>query len=549
MLDTSAAMALQAAGLGFAFGRFVMHRRQRQLLDNGEPVEIGSRAFEVLLALVEADGALVTKDAMLGRVWPDVIVEENNLQVQISSLRRALGSDRDWIVTIPGRGYRFTGPVAALPDEAAARRPHPGGCDGPARLSVLVLPFAGRGGDPAQDWFAAAITDSLTTDIARSLSGSTVIAQTTADTYKGRPANAREIGQEQGVHYVLEGSVLLADDQVRVNAQLIEAKTGAHLWAERFDKPRRNVLGVQDEIVGRLSRSVGLHMIDAEAKRVERTEHERPGHSAAADFVLRGRAAANQRMMTRVGIEAACILYASALKIDPDNVDALAGIACLRVYQVVHGYLNAGQTVRDEDAARETNLAEAKEKLNRALAAAPDHLAALKGRAVLLRTRGTFADAISAAETVLTHNPGEPMAHREIGLSLLYLGRAEEAVDWFHRAETLAPGDPVRWTWLQGLGRALIQLGRDAEAVDVLRLAVGNNSTFAFSHALLAAALALMGDDAHAKTAMAEFRRAEPDTSVEMLARRCAVPYEATDLLYRSRNERVLGGLRRASLT
>ena len=556
MLDTHAFAPLHAELAGFAFGHFVLRRRERLLLRDGMPVELGSRAVEVLLALVEADGTLLTKDALLDRVWPDLNVEENNLQVQVSALRRILGPQgRDWIATVPGRGYRFTGPVATLVDGEAApaatasRRASPEQAEAPP-LSVLILPFVGRGPDPAQDWFADSITDSLTTDLARALpSGSSaVIAQATAVTYKGHAADVREIGRAQSVRYVVEGSVLLAgDDRVRVNAQLVAAETGAHLWADRFDMPRHDALQVQDRIVGRLARAVGLQMIDAEARRAEQAERAHPDEGTAEDYVLRGRAAANQPMMTREGIEAACALYAQALERDPESADALAGIACLRIYQVVHGYLEAGRTVRDEAEAREANLAEAEAKLARALAIAPGHLAALKGRAVLLRARGLFADAIAAAEAVLARNPGEPMAHREIGLSLLYLGRAEEAVTWFRRADALGPSDPARWTWLQGLGRALTQLGRDREAADALRLAVASNPTFAPSHALLGAALALAGEDTQAGAAMAAFRRAEPRTSVEALVQRCAVPHEATDPLYQSRNARVLEGLRRAA--
>ena len=553
MLDTQSLIALQPKPAHFAIGRFVLRRRERLLLLDDAPVELGSRAVEVLLALVEADGALLTKGALMDHVWPDTAVEENNLQVQVSALRRALGPDgRDWIATIPGRGYRFTGPVAALADEAAAAPavPHPPRGTGLPSLSVLVLPFAGRGGDPAQCWFAAAVTDSLTTDLARTLPlGSAVTAQASADTYKGHPADVREIGREQGVRYVVEGSVLLADERVRVNAQLVAADTGAHLWADRFDTPRHgagDALQVQDDIVGRLARSVSLQMIGAEARRVEQAEHEHPGEGTAEDYVLRAHAAANQGLMTRGSVENTCVLYAGALERDPANAEALAGIACLRVYQVVNSRLEAEQTVRDE-AAHEARLAEAEEKLTRVLAIAPGHLKALKARAVLLRARGLFADAIAAAETVLAHNPGDPAAHREAGLNLLYLGRTKEAVSWLQRADALAPGDPARWTWLQGLGRALLQLGRDAEAVDTLRLTVASNPAFAPSHALLAAALALSGDDAHARAAMAEFRRAEPDTLIEVLGRRSAVPYEATEPLYQARNARLLEGLRRAA--
>ncbi|MBV8869518.1 MAG: tetratricopeptide repeat protein, partial [Acetobacteraceae bacterium] len=365
------------------------------------------------------------------------------------------------------------------------------------------------------------------------------------------PADVRAIGRAQGVRYVVEGSVLLADDErVRVNAQLVAADTGAHLWADRFDMPRRDTLRVQDAIVGRLARAVGLRMVEAEARRAER-EHpgDDEGGGTAQGYVLRARALVGRGTMTREAIEAACALYAHALARDPGNADALAGTACLRVQQVVKGYLDeAGWTVRDAAEAREARLAEAEGKLARALAIAPGHAGALMGRAGLLRARGLFEDAIAAAEAVLARGPGEPLAHKEIGLSLLCLGRAEEAVAQFRHADALAPGDdPARWTWLHGLGRALIQLGRDAEAVDALRRAVGGNPTFAHAHALLAAALALAGEEAPARAAMAEFRRAEPHTPLDALAWRCASPIAATDPLYQARNARVLEGLRRAA--
>jgi TolB-like protein/tetratricopeptide (TPR) repeat protein len=560
MLDTltqTAPRAERAAPEGYALGRFVLRRRERLLLAGGAPVALGSRAVEVLLALVEADGALLTKDALLRGVWAGVVVAENNLQVQVSALRRALGPEgRDWIATIPGRGYRFTGPVAPLAEERAtvpapARLPE--AAERPP-LSVLVLPFESRGGDPAGNRFADGLTDSLTTDLARALPGSTVIAQTTADTYRGHPVDVRAIGRAQGVRYVVEGSVLLAGERVRVNAQLVTAETGAHLWADRFDTPRRHgddgdVLEAQDAIVARLSRSVGLQMVGAEARRAEQAEREHPDEGTAQDYVLRAHAAASQSMLTREVVETIHALYARALALEPGNADALAGIACGRIFQVVNGFLDeTGRTVREEAQAREASLAEAEEKLARALAIAPGHLKALKGRVVLLRARGLFADAIAAAEALLARSPGDPVAHRETGLSLLYLGRAEEAVAWFRRADALGAGDdPLRWTWLQGLGRALLQLGRDAEAVEALRLAAASNPTFAPSHALLAAALALAGDDAAARVAMAEFRRAEPNTPLEALARRAAVPHEATDPLYQARNARVLEGLRRAA--
>lgn len=549
MLDTTSATDRPSSVAAYALGRFVLRRRERLLLAGGVPVELGSRAVEVLLALVEADGTLLTKESLLHRAWQGVAVEENNLQVQISAIRRALGREhRDWIATVSGRGYRFTGPVVPMPEAEAGAAADAAEAAAP-RLSVLVRPFAGRGNGPARVWFADSLTDTLTTDLTRALPrGGQVAAQASADASRGHGVDVRAVGREQRVRYVVEGSVLLAEDRVRVNAQLILAETGAHLWAERFDLTLLGgVLRVQDGIVARIARAVGLRIVQHEAQRAERAEREYPGSGTAEDYVLRGRAAAASGGDTREGIEAACALYARALELDPDNADALAGIACLRVRQAMSGYLEGGWTVRADAEGREACLQEAEEKLCRALDLEPGHVTALKARLGLLRARGAFVDAIAAGKAVLAQSPGELAAHKEIGLSLLYLGRAEEALAWFRRVDALGPNDKMRWTWLQGMGRALIQLGSDAEAAQVLRQAVASNPTFAFSHALLAAALALGGDVTAARAAMAEFRRAEPETPVATLARRSAVPFEATDALYRSRNERVLEGLRRAA--
>jgi TolB-like protein len=185
--------------------------------------------------------------------------------------------------------------VYALRPEAVASLPSPSGAPGPStsqpavapRLSIVVLPFANLGNDPEQQYFADGITDDLTTDLSR-IPGSFVIARNTAFTYKGKPVDARQIGRELGVRYVLEGSVRRTANQVRVNVQLIDAESGAHVWADRFDTDRANLAEAQDEIIGRLARSLNVELWKDVGLRIER---ERMADPDAFDLVMRGRAA------------------------------------------------------------------------------------------------------------------------------------------------------------------------------------------------------------------------------------------------------------------
>src|SRR6516162_3514418 len=222
------------------FGRFRVLPHRRELLVDGQPAKLGGRAFDVLTTLIEARGAVVAKDALMARVWPGQIVEENNLQSHISALRAALGRDRELIRTVSGRGYQFIGEMRALSEaEPAQIKPTLAQApekSAPPRLSMVVLPFANIGGDPEQNHFVDGITESLTTDLSR-IRGAYVVARNTAFTYKGKPLDVKAISRELNVRYVLEGSVQRGGNRMRVNVQLIDAETGNHLWAERFDKP------------------------------------------------------------------------------------------------------------------------------------------------------------------------------------------------------------------------------------------------------------------------------------------------------------------------
>src|SRR6516165_5553354 len=507
------------------FGRFEIHRHKGQLLADGKSLEIGARAFDILLALIDAAGMLVTKSELIERGWPGQAVEENNVQVQIHALRRALGRDRDLIQTVAGRGYRFVGEVqrAGTPSLEGPRPP----------LSIIVLPFHNVRGDPSLDYIVDGITESLITDISRALPGSFVVSRTTSFTYRDHAMDAPRIGREVGVRYVLDGSVLLDKDLARVNAELIDTLTDGQLWSDRFDKERCDALAAQDEIVARLSRSVGLQVIDAQAKRSIQSKS-----AEAVDFVMQGWAVMNRPSTKQTLVEARA-QFEQALSVDPNNVDALAQIATILVFEVANGYYDEGRAER---------LARADALLAEVLSKDPNNIAALRARATLLRARGSLREAIAAAAAAIACNPGEPRAYNEMGLSWLYLGELEEAIQCFGKAGRIAPRDPSSWVWMSGLGRAQIALGQYADAVQSLYVCVAANPKAFDSYAFLAAACALADRHEEAHVALSECQRLRPGLTITGLSRIWSVPIEATDPRYREYHDCLNLGLQRAGM-
>jgi TolB-like protein/tetratricopeptide (TPR) repeat protein len=394
------------------------------------------------------------------------------------------------------------------------------------KLSIVVLPFANLSGDATQEYFADGMTDSLITDLSRALPGSFVVARATAFTYKGKAIDARQIGRDLDVRYALEGSVLFEGQQIRINARLVDCQVGNEIWGERFDTSRVELLKVQDEIVGRLSRSIGLQVVSFAAQRSER---ENPKNPEAIDLVLRAQATLNRPSSAENMIEART-LFERALKLQPENVDALAGVATTYIFEMLNSYYSSDNELR---------LERAEPLLKRALAVDDRNIIALKAHAALLRAQGKFEDAIVAAQLIIDQNPGEPWAYKEIALSTMYLGRIEDSLVWFQKAELIGPRDPGRWTWLGGKGQALLLLGRDAEAILSLHAAIESNPADVSDYAVLAAAYALSGRNDEAYAALAEYRRAHPDTTVASFRNMSPVPLRLTDPTYRQQRERL----------
>ena len=401
--------------------------------------------------------------------------------------------------------------------------------------SIIVLPFVNLSGDATQEFVADGVTDSLISDLAHAMPGISVVSRDTAFTYKGRSTDARQIGRELDVRYLLNGSVAVEGERVRVNIQLAETREGNQLWSERFDTERRSILQVQDEIVGRVSRAIGLKVVDIEARR---SRLERPNSTEPIDLVLRGKAVLNLPSSPATMIEARG-LFEQALSVQPNDADGLAGVASTLVFEFLNGYY---ETEGDQ------RLQKAEQLLDRAGAIEPGNIMVLKAKAALRRAQGKFDDAIAAAQAIIMENPGEPWAYKEIGLSTMYLGQAGQALDWFAKADRIAPRDPGRWTWLDGRGHALILLGRDEEAIRSLISALDANPRNLSSHAFLAASYALLGRSDEARTALDAYLQKRPEARVSTFRRLSPVPLVLTSRIYQQQHERLKAGLRQAGM-
>jgi TolB-like protein len=349
------------------------------------------------------------------------------------------------------------------------------------RLSMVVLPFINLGGDPEQEYFVDGVTESLTTDLSR-VSGAFVIARNTAFTFKGKPVDAKRLGRELNVRYVLEGSVQRGGNRFRVNVQLVDAETGNHLWAERFDKPVADLLDLQDEIVSRLANTLDAELIAVEARRAERSLHP-----DAMDLVFQGKAWANKGI-TPEYMALARGFFERALVLDPSNVEALLGMALVET-SLVH--------LIDNRAAR---LAQAEAILIKALSAAPQHALGHMLLGVVQMYSNRAAQGIAECQRALALDRNLASAHGFIGAAKFFLGRPAETATHINEALRLSPRDTNAFRWMQFAGNAHLHLGDNEAAVAWLRRGIEANRNYALMHFQLAGALALCGslDEARA---------------------------------------------------
>ncbi|RQP23262.1 transcriptional regulator [Albitalea terrae] len=467
------------------FGHCELQPHERRLLIHGEPAVLGARAFDVLLALAQRAGELVAKNELMDIVWPDVVVEENNLQVQISTLRKLLGPEA--IATIPGRGYRFT---VRIQEEAPPTVEATAG----ARPSIAVLPFANLSGDSEQEYFADGLAEDIIASLARS-SWLFVIARNSSFTYRQSNLSFGAICRELGVRYLVAGSVRRAGDKLRVSAELVDGARGETAWADRFDRSLTDLFSVQDEISSTIAGTIEPVFLRREETRAVNHEARDIQHW---DLLMRARW--NFWRSTAPNNLEARRLLEQALKIKPNDS---ASLALLSFTYMADAW--RGRSDDPEKLIRHANYYAMEAVRN------DDH------DSYAHFTLGTALSCINKLEAAMAEQrraldlyPNFAAAAGELGRLLAFSARADEAMVELQRAIQCSPSDPHLSLWMRSQALACFVCGEYEQAVNHAMEAVAKRPDWFFNYYLLAACQAAAGHLERAREAMEEGRRTMP---------------------------------------
>jgi TolB-like protein len=504
-------------GRGISFGPFQIDQGAQLVLRDGEPLAVGQRGVMILGALLSRPGEVITKSELLDAAWGGAAIEESNLTVQVAALRKALGpspAGGDWIVTVPRVGYRFVSPSSS------------GAPAGGEQPSIAVLPFVNLSSDPEQAFFADGLAEEIIVALGK-LPGLLVIARNSSFAYRGIDVDVRKVGSELDVRYVLSGSVRRGGNALRVSAQLADAGSGAHLWAETFDRELADVFAIQDEVTRRIVDALRLKLTPVQAARATgggTTDVE------ALDLLMRGRAFLFGPTQNLDVHRRATGLLRRAIERDPSYVDALGALA------IAHhmDYLN--RWTGDPD----RSLRESQRLCDRMVDLAPDH------------TGGHFVSALTAmffrdfdrfrreVAILVALNPDAESAINLQGQLCLTNEVPLEAVPYFERAMRLNPSLGTTLVNLQLLCMAYFYGGRYETAVALFRERILLMPDTDWSRGYLASALGHLGKFEEARQVWAELMAINPKyVMAERLNRRGDQPRQI---------EMVLDGARKAGL-
>ncbi|HEX7890770.1 MAG TPA: winged helix-turn-helix domain-containing protein [Ramlibacter sp.] len=565
----------------YRFDAFELDGQRRTLRRSGADVDLRPLAFDALAFLVRHAGHVVSKDELIAAVWPGLVVTDDSIARCISDIRRALRDvDQKIIKTVPRRGYTLAVPATmegpgvphaelSEPPVAPAAKKDPGrprlqmwmasgvvigavvaalivgslwtpwsarqraqvAAARPA-LSIVVLPLASEGGDPAQDRLAAALTDEITIDLSR-IPGTFVIASATANNYRGRGGDVRQVGGELGVRYVLNGGLVRLGDAVRLTLQLVDSETGRALWADRIDGELGDLPALYRRVTGTVARSLDLTLQEVETA----LARARPG-ADVQDQLLQARWLLQFNRTTPDSVQQARRLLERVGERDPASALAFALMAQTYNYDVSQRWL--GQ----RGATREQWLQQADRLSERAFQLDPADARVVGVRGTTLALAGRSEQAVELLERQIALNRNDASAWFWLGYARCTLGRQEEAIAALAQARRLSPRDPNLNGMFVVTAAAHLYLGRDREALEWAQRSVLERPQHAVAHSWVAAAAANLGDTETARAALAEFRGRLPAYTISSFRdeRLCA------NDLCRSQRVRYYAGLAKAGL-
>jgi adenylate cyclase len=397
------------------------------------------------------------------------------------------------------------------------------------RLSIVVLPFTNLSNDPEQGYFADGITEDLTTDLSR-IAHMLVISRGTAFSYRNRPVGAKQIREELGVRYVLEGSVRRSGNRVGVNAQLVDTDTSAHIWAERFDQSAGDLLTLQDEITGRIAVTLNLELIAEEAARPV-------GQPDALDYIFRGRAA-SRKPQSPDNYEETVSLFERALALDPHSVEAQSRLAIALTSRV----LDQMTSSKAVDVARAATL------VGQTLDAAPSSPLAHFAKGQLLRVEKRYAEAIPEYEMAITFDRNWVNALPLLAECKLFVGAIDAVIPLHEQAIRLSPRDPFIAIWYFRIGVAHLLQSRIGDAIVWLEKARGINPELPYVHSHLASVYALRGEVERSAVELAEARRLSRDGRYSSVTHLQATAYYGVPKIRALYEATYFAGLRKAGM-
>jgi TolB-like protein/cytochrome c-type biogenesis protein CcmH/NrfG len=519
----------------FLFSDHLLDTDRRELSRSEVPVSVEPQVFDLVVHLMQNRDRVVTKEELIDKIWHGRSVSESTLTSRINAARKAVGdsgTSQALIRTIARKGFRFVGTVQTRLGGATVAEPAAGRDSEtqatlalPDRPAIAVLPFTNMSGDREQDYFSDGISEDIVTALSK-LRWFFVIARNSSFVYKGRAVHISQVARELGVRYVLEGSVRRSGDRLRISAQLNDASTGSHLWAERYDRGIADVFAVQDEITEAIVAAIEPQLYAAESFRAQQKP---PGSLDAWDLVMR--ALSHYWRVTRQDNMVAQALLEKAIAIDPAYGKALGLLATSHIFGAHMGWADMATTV---PIAERAALA--------AVEADSEDAWAHHGLGYTYLFERRFDDALAEFELALRLNPNFAPAQAFYGVTLCYSGRWEDGDIAARRALRLSPRDPFSAIYCAVAAYAQFIGRRYDEAIQLARESLRQRSDFVGAHRVLTAAAGMSGNRELAASALEGLRRAQPNVSLAWITSELPMRRAAD-------REHYIEGFRRAGMT